>query len=809
VGDEIRTLTYDDFGSGIDRRLGLVSRVANKFYDLRNYVITEGRKLRRRPPLRHLPGQLDAATQGSFYVNGQIVTVAPAGATVAPTLGVIPTRTVFFDYPTNALPDWRLIDLQAFNEKLVALIAHRFNSAAEWRVFLHVWDDERPTFVTDPACPTSWTPALPLHVFGKGEAGSYADFTPRMAISEDRIYLSRPDGNVAFCGVGSPRVWNTRSADEILTDGRWWYWISTNDGTDHLATLDVPYTHLTVDGRYAAYVCEVCTEDGIWVQMREQTILSAYGDYRIAPVANPYDPLGPPHTRITVRFPGDARVFRFRACAKPPAVIGSGLYITPDRVVVGGVLNHAGDGHVIQTFQTPVAPTPNDDYFIVVPVPDAPIPVPTIAQGGLGSMPLNGQERYWSRIIANVESNNTGSGFLYQLTGTVSITANSTRVTGSSTHFRNELEIGRHIEVNGERRVIRSVLSDTIAEVDAPFASSYSGIGLRDPRYRYAYEIGDTGNAWYAEREAEATFKLAGKDDAGYLGTATYDSSGERPLAITVTQNRLLVQFSSGLQLWGVGPNALTDMRLLSREGQSSGPHTAPKGVLVDGYSLLPTANGVRMFSPEGNNKDYISFIGVGDMLRGVPIPNLTRAIWWPHLRAFVTCTDSSSVPLTFFVLFKHNDTKVLAWSLWSFSAITRVDDMFIHNGDLHIRSDRDIYRVSTADGDHIDDGDDESAPYESLAQFIYCDMGAPQRNKKLLRCELVQEGSCALLVYVNPSITTEAVLGPPTISGTTFGIQRVPLGVLGPGIALTVWSRHRGGHLLDAIGIDYVLRNR
>jgi hypothetical protein len=87
--------------------------------------------------------------------------------------------------------------------------------------------------------------------------------------------------------------------------------------------------------------------------------------------------------------------------------------------------------------------------------------------------------------------------------------------------------------------------------------------------------------------------------------------------------------------------------------------------------------------------------------------------------------------------------------------------------------------------------------------------MGAPQRNKKLLRCELVQEGSCALLVYVNPSITTEAVLGPPTISGTTFGIQRVPLGVLGPGIALTVWSRHRGGHLLDAIGIDYVLRNR
>lgn len=810
MAEEGRRITFDDFGNGIDRRLGSVSRTANKFLDLRNYIVTEGRKLQRRAPLRRLAGQLDAATQGGFYVNGQLATVAPAGTAVAPTLNGLSVRTAFFDYPPNATTDWRLLDLQAFNEQIVALIAHRYDSTAQWRVSLHVWDDTRPTYVTDPACPTSWGPSLPLHAFGKGETGAYIDFTPRMSISDDRIYLSRPDGNVAFCGVGSPRIWNTRSPEEILIDGRWWYWISTNAPGDAIIDLDVPYFDLTSDGRYAAYVCEVCLPSGEWLQLREQNILTAYGDFRITNIPNPFDPMGVQQTRLTIRFPGDGRVFRFRACAKPPAILSTGLYVTTDRTVVGGVLNHDSDGYLIPTFQTPALPTPGDDYYIAVAVPGAPIPIPSIAAGGIGSMPFNGQERYWSRILANVEADGTGANFLYELTGTVTTTVNGTRIVGVGSLFREELEIGRQIEVNGERRIVRTILSDLVAEVDAPFTTAYTGIGLRDPRYRYAYEIGDTGSVWYAEREAEATFKLAGKDDAGYLGTATYDSSGERPLTIAVAQNRLLVQFSASLQLWGIGPNALTDMRLLSKDAQASGIHTAPKGVLVDGYSALPTANGVRLFSPDGNNKDYIDFIGVGDMLRGIPIPNLNRAIWWPSLRAYVTCTgDGGGQPLTFYMLFKHKDAKVLAWSLWSFAAITRVDDLFIHQGDLHIRDGREVYRVTTADADHLDVGDDDAAPYESFARWIYCDMGSPQRNKKTSVCEIVQTGTCRLSIYMSPYAANEAVPGPPSVKGTTMGRQRVPMAAMGPGIGLAISSRDRAGHQLDVVGIDYVLRNR
>lgn len=806
MAKDISTLTFDDFGIGIDRRLGLVSRVANKFYDLHNYIITAGRKVQRRSPLRRVPGLLSDKTQGSFYVNGKVVTVAPAGTTVVHTIGM-PSSTVFFDLPPGASDGWELIDLQAFNEKLVAVIAHTYDSAtAPRRVRLHVWDDKRPTFVTDPACPTTWGPSFPLHPYGDGTLGAYVDYSPIMAISADRVYLIRPDGNVGFSASGDPRVWNTRSVNEILADGIWRYFVSTNKPGDLVIDLDLPYQDLVQDQRFAAYVCETCQSNGQWMQLREQTILSAYGDYKLEPIPNMYKPTDPPQIRLTIRFPGDGRVFRFRAIAKPPAVAETGLYVVLPRRVVGGVLTHEDNGGaVIGSYDVPALPTP-DDYYIAVGVPNAPIPTPSFSQGSLGSMPLNGQERYWTRIIANVKGDGSGN-FLYALTGNATITVDGTRVTGAGTLFTSELEVGRQITINGERRVVKFIGSDTDLEVDLPFSTAYTGVALKDPRYRYAYEIGDTGNEWYADLSATITFNLAGKDDAGYLGTSTYDSSGELPVSLSVAQNRLLVQFKANLQLWSVGAVATADMRLLSKDGQSSGIHTRPRGVLVDGYTAIPTANGVRLFAPDGNNKDYIDFIGVGDMLRGIILPDLTRAIWWPHIRAFITCGRSDNAGVEFYCLFKHNDTKVLGWSRWVFDAITVVDDLFIHEGDLVIRSGRELHRVTTADTDYMDDGD--VLPYESFGRFIFCDCGSPRRNKKVLRVETVQEGSCAISLYVNPSQMSENVLGPSNISGTTFGLQRLSVGAMGPGIGLAFSSRDRTGHLLDSVAFDYTLLNR
>lgn len=816
-----QTLTIDDFGNGIDRRLGILSRVVDKFYSLSNYLISSGRKLTRRPPMRNLAGSLDPATQGRRYLNGKMVTIAPYGTTVAHSIAGVPVDTLYFDLPHNALTgpdDWQLVDMQLFNEQLFAVVRHHFDSdAAPWRLFAHVWDDKRPTFVQDPAIPSFWGPSLPLHAYGAGKLGAYVDFIPRLAISADRVYLSRADGNVAFCGAGSPRIWNTRTPAEFLGDGRWWYWLTTNQAGNQSIILDVSYPDLVRDGAYAAYVLEVCRSDGSWKEIREQASISVSSDYTIANVQNPWDATKRA-TRITYQVPGDGRVMRFRALAKPAVVVQAGLYFVPDGTVVGGILAHDGNGEQVESFTVTgpwVASTP---YILSVPASNAPIPVPTIAPASPGSMPFNGQERYWLRILASASTDVAGTAFDYRLTDgagglptSITTTVGGTRVVGVGTKFLAELEVGRQVEINGERRVVRYIGSDEIIEVDAPFSSVYTGpIGLRDPRYRYAYEIGDAGNAWYAAREAEATFELAGKDDAGYLGTAMYDSSGERPLAIATLQNRLLVQFKSAMQAWGVGANVLTDMRLLSVDGQDAGINTNPTPVLVNGMTMLPTVNGPRAFDPSGNNKDYVDFIGTGDLLRGIKLPDLTKAVWWPTFRAYITCGSPTDGDTTFYVLFHHKDTKVLAWATWTFAGINAVDGFFLYQNDLMIVQGNSVYRVAAEDTNFRDDNDAPGEPaYESRARWIYCTLGRPEKNKRLTRCEIIQTGTCALNVYMNPYAVAEVTPGPPSVSGITAGRQRVPLMVMGPGIGLELVSTDATGHELDSVGFEYLLLNR
>jgi hypothetical protein len=458
-----------------------------------------------------------------------------------------------------------------------------------------------------------------------------------------------------------------------------------------------------------------------------------------------------------------------------------------------------------------------------VPIPNAPITVPATAIGEPTTMPLNGQERYWARILANARSNATlpppGSetNFMYRLTNgagglptSITVTVGGTKVVGVGTKFMTELEIGRQIEINGERRIVKDIGSDVDLEVDMPFSVAYAGqIGLRDPRYRYAYEISDVGNVWFTEREAEATFELAGKDDAGYLGTAMYDSSGELPLAIATLQNRLLVQFKSAMQAWAVG-SQITDMKLLSVDGQDAGINTEPEPVLVHGMSILPTVNGPRAFDPTGNNKDYVDFTGIGDLLRGITLPDLTRAVWWPQQRAFLTCANQTTGDTIFYVLFHHKDTKVLAWATWSFVGINAVSAFFLHDNDLMICQGDRVYRVTSAATQFRDDNDPEGAKaYRSAARWIYCTLGRPEKNKQLINCEIIQTGTSKLSIYVNPFHVNEAVQGPPAVAGNTMGRQRVGIAAEGPGIGLEISSTDESGHELDSVGFDYLLINR
>jgi len=802
----VETITFEDLGGGIDRSGGLITRDARKLYSANNYVITQGRKLRRRPPNRKDAGQIAANVQGYAYLNGRDVVVAKRGDTVTHTITGAAITTVYFDAPEGST-EWDLVELMVFNEQVVAVIRHLFptSAAASWRNFLHVWDDKRPTYVTDPACPTSWSPSLPLHPYGKGESGGYVDYRPRMIVAGERLAITTPNGDVAFSGANAPRIWNQRAASDILANGEMWYTILGNAPGNHEVIIPVPFFDLIQAGKYAAYVCEYLT-NGEWRQYREVNTLVNLGDYTLAAIPNRFDPLGAPETKLTLTLGADGTVVRFRALARPAATILSGLYPTPNGTVVGGILTHEGSNHEVATYQAGAGMTAGQDYQIAVAVPGAPIAIPTVALGGFGAQPLNGQQRYWSRIVAVAEAA-SATAFTYAITGTVTVVAGSTRIVGVGTTFTDDLQVGRQVEVNGERRVVKAVADDTLVEVDAPFTAPAAGVtALADIRYRYAADVGDSGNPWYAEREAAAAFEQAGADDALVLATSLSDDSGGVPVALAAMQNRLLVQYPSILQSWSTGPSAKDDFRLLSTLGQGAGINSRPQPVLIDGFAGLPTVAGPRLFAPSGNNKDYIEFMPVGDKLKGIPIPDLRRAVWWPRMRVWVECAADGGGNL--FVLSVHRESKVIGWTTWSLPGITNVDAMFVRGEVLVIVSGRDRYRMDPDDPVYVDDNDGTGTPYASTVRWLYNTLGHPSKNKKLIRCEIAQVGKARLSVFMNPRALTEESIGP-TANGNTMGLQRVPLAVMGPGVGLAMESTDPTGHEIESVGFDYQLLNR
>lgn len=802
-------MTLSDFSGGIDRREGLVTRDARKFRDVDNYLYTTGRKLKRRSGLAKLGGAIDPQTQSLNYLNGKLVTIAKAGDTVNHTVATTIT-TLFFDNPEGA-GEWLLLNTVVFNEKVIALIQHTFPSTtAPLRTYLHVWDDRRPTWVEDGALPTTWTHELPAHPFGAGKLGTYKTYLPRMAIAGDRLFVSRADGDCSFSGANDPRIWNVRSPEQVLTDGKWWYFITTGVAGDQAWTIDSPYFDFIQDDKWAAYVLERCLSDGTWAQFKEVPIIAAPGDYGIAPVPNRFDPLGQQETRITARTVAEGQVVRFRAMAKPPVSIIAGLYLTSDGTVVGGILALEAANHQIASYRVTVPPLlASTDYKVLAVAPGAPIVIPRVFVSVPGSMPLNGQQRYWSRIIAQATTNGAGTAFVYACTGTVSTEVNSTRLIGVGTIFRSELFIGRLVDVNGERRTVTTILDDLHLEVDSPFTvTAAAQQALQDIHYQYAYQIGDTGNVWFAAAEAEATFITSGKDDAGFLGMSLYDDSGGVPRVLAAMSNRLLAQFDNVIQSWAVGPS-VTDMRLLAVMGQGAGAFTHPTPALMDSHSVLPTAQGIRMFSAQGNNKDYVEFTGIGELLHGIPLPDLRWAVWWPELRVYLTCAASGDNG-RFFALTRHQDAKVLAWSTLHFTGLTTVDALTVAGNILYILSGTTLYRLDASLSTCRDSNDPPTGKaYTSRARWNYNNIGTPQRTKKLLRCEVGQEGSCTLAVYMNPTALTEKTPGPPTVTGYTMGLQKVPLMVMGPGIGLEVTSTDETGHELASLAFDYTLRNR
>lgn len=350
-----QAIEITDFSVGIDRSRGRFPNDTKAFYDSNNVMINTGKRVRMRPPLIDVDGELDPLTQGQLIHDCQLYTIAKKGDVITNTGDAAALVSVlYFDNP-DYCTDWELIWAGSVNNYPVAWIRHTFpgRSFSE-RVMLHVWDDVqgKPTYVEDPWCPTNVSPTWPLHYYNRnpnGEPIAWVDgFNVDPTVIGNAMWVPRPNGDVARSITGNIRYWNQWKNTDFLDIGEAPYYFVIPDNGDTLFEFLVSedFSSLDDDRSWTGYVLEYLDENGFWRKFFQEDT-SPTIDKSYTPVATAARNGDFNEIRLQVRWEGDPDVvIRFRETAGGP----------PLQVVDGGGIDtntpslssQAGDGLATQ-----------------------------------------------------------------------------------------------------------------------------------------------------------------------------------------------------------------------------------------------------------------------------------------------------------------------------------------------------------------------------------------------------------------------------------------------------------------------------
>jgi hypothetical protein len=353
-----QTLTLNDFRTGVDRQHGRYPGTKS-LYAAENVVLSSGRHVASRPPIKRLDVELDARSQGLVVVNALVCVVCRSGDDIThdgPDAGQV--TNLCWDIPDYAGGDgWELLAATIAYNKVEAWIKHVYPGHPDGHMILkHVLDPSgaprtKPTYSEDPWCPTNWNAdgTRPLHLYGKGEVGAGAPaYTPAQVVASGKLCANRPDGDTAFSISGDPRYWNPFSLADLQDFGLPYYRMAPS-GQGTLLQFIIPedFAALDDDRAWAGYVLEFLDGDGRWQKFTE--VGSTPSDdltYQVIPVDSRFDASN--ETALVVRWKGDAGTwFRWRA------VVG----LAPIQLVEGGDLetgytpaswSQAGDGATVK-----------------------------------------------------------------------------------------------------------------------------------------------------------------------------------------------------------------------------------------------------------------------------------------------------------------------------------------------------------------------------------------------------------------------------------------------------------------------------
>ncbi len=201
-------ISYLDFSGGLDRRLPPNVQTADKLYILRNAYITTGKKIKKRPGLRKLTGNLNnngdgSATKGLEASNGRL-TVFVASAPATPNPPVINSPPDLVDLQVisqvNNTPgvDGELVDIvyAELFQGFLFVVAQFFDPATNASYYTHNYLNGVTTNITDVNCPQ----------------------TASVTKAASRIFAV--DGDVVrYCAAGDATDWTTSGDAGFLPVG--------------------------------------------------------------------------------------------------------------------------------------------------------------------------------------------------------------------------------------------------------------------------------------------------------------------------------------------------------------------------------------------------------------------------------------------------------------------------------------------------------------------------------------------------------------------------------------------------------------
>lgn len=591
-----------------------------------------------------------------------------------------------------------------------------------------------------------------------------------------RIFQSRIDGNLGYCGIGRARCWNPYDATTIEKNGLAYHVIAVANPANSPAVITsivipetLDYMKAATPGaiKYAGYVVEYLgttgTEVSKWIKIDEVTAFSATPlTYTVATAPAPWVNSTSDGVLISINGATEGTLFRVRINVTPEINIVSGCTLNPGVgvVVAAGTVTYEGATYAVSQLSTPLALS--STLFVGIQILDAPHGV---------------------------------------VLGAIASTIDQTNMTLTG------------INVNGTKRfkfyILGTVTTDGAGAILTTTAFQYANIA---------------NEAWYTQKHSDNLTYWAGINEAGFLNSSAKEPAGSLITAVQAVKNRMLITYPGDTQLWGIEADQSLNAFIDRYDFGTRNPTT-----LFYNRPVICTQRGIRAFDLTGLNFQSLDDLNIGERIQNLGKINVLAPIFWPWYGSYVafaelTQTDryaedaklSQSSPLRgsdtkygFLILSYSKESEMAAWSWCPVAALTTVfAKMQPIDDKLYFRSENTVYYMdANAQRDVVDDTDGQKFVQRFTSQFSH--LGKPGTMKRTISISKSGDGYSRARPLMNPYQAAPAQpmgvdMPGHLLKDTTHGKRKIPFTNTGVALSVEMESIDAYGMTVDSLSIDY-----